>query len=430
MELLRSTDKTAFDTFVKSQPHIHYSKLWFWGQFESLHGYQAQYWRFVDLGKTVATAICLQKSTIFGKLWYIPNGPSLSIEQPNLLEEVLDLIKRNAVKFNILSVRIDTNIPRNHHDNQGNLIEDGFSNESITQRFENTGFKHTGYNYGYSGYLFSRFTYVLDLEGDTGSLVDKIAPNVRNLYKKNLRRGVIVRNGTRDDLVYLARFGIELSKKLYFKPKSLKFFQQLYDLAAENVLYRVAIADLNVAKQTIAKERETLLIAYDKAKDNPRKAGFLKETQRQLDDLEREENDLNQLIKQHGDTLILGASLYLIAGDRSYNVYTYTNKDFPSFHATISLHVDSYEELKERGVRYYDFVGVSGSLDPKDPYYGLHDFKRKFGGDFVENLGEFYFKPRPKMAHIQFRSYVYQRKFERKFNETWIKFKNKVQTKK
>ena len=28
-------------------------------------------------------------------------------------------------------------------------------------------------------------------------------------------------------------------------------------------------------------------------------------------------------------------------------------------------------------------------MDPKDPYYGLNDFKKSFGGDFLEFLGEF-----------------------------------------
>lgn len=42
----------------------------------------------------------------------------------------------------------------------------------------------------------------------------------------------------------------------------------------------------------------------------------------------------------------------------------------------------------ETGSDTYDFRGISGNLDPKDPLYGLYQFKRGFGGAFTEFVGE------------------------------------------
>jgi peptidoglycan pentaglycine glycine transferase (the first glycine) len=414
MELLRTKDKTSFDQFAENQTSTHYSKLSFWGEFESAHYADMEYWLFVEDGKTVATAILLTKRTLLGMTWYIPNGPSLDYFDETTLNQVLELIKREAIRAHILYIRIDTNLPRRPHNQKGDVVE-GFNNEFITERFEKVGFKHTGYHYGYSGYLFSRFTYVLDLSPDFKELIKQTAPNVRNLYHKNLRRGVKVREGNRDELKYLAEYGQELADKLEFKAKPLGFFERLFDLAQEHALYRVATADLELAIQTVAQEKKTLVESIKNAEGNPKKTGFILEVKRQIDDLTKEETDLSVLIKSKGNTIVLGSSLYLLAGERTYNVYTYTNKDFPSFHATISLHMETIKELKERGIRYYDFVGISGSLDPNDQYYGLYDFKRKFGGEFVENLGEFYFKPRPRFAYLQLRSYVYRRILQRRF---------------
>lgn len=428
MELICTRDKTSFDTFVESQASIHYSKLWFWGEFESQHHYRTEYWRFVELGKTVATAVMLKKRTLFGMTWYIPNGPSLDYFDEDLLKQVLDVIKREAIEAGVLYVRIDTNIPRRPHNQKGDVIE-GFNNEFITDRFEKVGFQHTGYLYGYSGYLFSRFTYVLDLTPDFKDLVDQVAPNVRNLYRKNLRRGVEVRNGHRDELKYLVEYGQELAEKLEFRAKPLSFFQHLFDLAQEHAIYRVVSADLKLAIRTIDAERKTLLESIRNIEANPKKAGFVKEVRRQIDDLDKEETDLNELIRQKGSSIVLGSALYLLAGNHSYNVYTYTNKDFPSFHATISLHMETIKELKELGIRYYDFVGVSGSLDPQDKYYGLHDFKRKFGGEFIENLGEFYFRPNPKLARIEYLFFVYQRIVQRRLYSGFLHLKAKLHLK-
>ncbi|QIA26534.1 peptidoglycan bridge formation glycyltransferase FemA/FemB family protein [Thermaerobacter sp. PB12/4term] len=41
------------------------------------------------------------------------------------------------------------------------------------------------------------------------------------------------------------------------------------------------------------------------------------------------------------------------------------------------------------GCRIYDFRGVSGNLDPSDPHYGLYRFKKGFGAELVEYVGEF-----------------------------------------
>ncbi len=425
MELIYTRDQGSFDSFAQAQTNVHYSKLWFWGEFESEHHYETDYLCFAEEGKTVASAVLLKKRTLFGMTWYIPNGPSLDYDDEGLLKQVLEVIKHEAKQAGVLYVRIDTNIPRRPHDQKGDVIE-GFNNEFITERFDAAGFKHTGYRYGYSGYLFSRFTYVLDLSPDFSELEKQVAPNVRNLYRKNLRRGVEVNDGQREELRYLVEYGQILADKLEFKAKPLHFFEHLFALAKEHAVYRVATADLDVAKNTVMAEREGLLESIKNLESNPKKAGFVKEVKRQIQDLDKEENDLAELIQSKGSSIVLGSALYLLAGNRSYNVYTYTNKDFPSFHATISLHMETIRVLKERGIRYYDFVGVSGSLDPQDQYYGLYDFKRKFGGDFIENLGEFYFKPRPRLAHLQQRTHFYKRTLQRHLYSGYLHFKSKV----
>jgi len=41
------------------------------------------------------------------------------------------------------------------------------------------------------------------------------------------------------------------------------------------------------------------------------------------------------------------------------------------------------------GCRIYDFRGVSGDLREDNPLYGLYRFKKGFGGEFTEFIGEF-----------------------------------------
>jgi lipid II:glycine glycyltransferase (peptidoglycan interpeptide bridge formation enzyme) len=43
----------------------------------------------------------------------------------------------------------------------------------------------------------------------------------------------------------------------------------------------------------------------------------------------------------------------------------------------------------------YDFRGVSGVLDETHPQYGLYRFKKGFGAEFTEFIGELYIPFRP-----------------------------------
>ena len=51
-----------------------------------------------------------------------------------------------------------------------------------------------------------------------------------------------------------------------------------------------------------------------------------------------------------------------------------------------------YEHIKycyEHGIKMYDQFGTIGDLSKDNPRLGLHEFKKKFGGDYVEFTGEF-----------------------------------------
>lgn len=62
-------------------------------------------------------------------------------------------------------------------------------------------------------------------------------------------------------------------------------------------------------------------------------------------------------------------------------------KTLMNFRAAFALHRYAIEDLYNQGAKTYDFEGISGSLDPNDEYYGQQDFKKSFGGDFLEFLG-------------------------------------------
>jgi lipid II:glycine glycyltransferase (peptidoglycan interpeptide bridge formation enzyme) len=104
--------------------------------------------------------------------------------------------------------------------------------------------------------------------------------------------------------------------------------------------------------------------------------------QKEIDEIVRDGYDQDKEVS-------LGAKLIIMQGIHVWNVNMYTQKTLMNFRAAFALHRYVLEDVYKMGAKTYDFEGVSGSLDPHDIYYGMQDFKKSFGGDFLEYLGEF-----------------------------------------
>ena len=55
--------------------------------------------------------------------------------------------------------------------------------------------------------------------------------------------------------------------------------------------------------------------------------------------------------------------------------------------ATYKLHWEIIREAKKRGMKYYDFFGISPEGDEKHAWAGVSRFKKQFGGEYFTSLG-------------------------------------------
>lgn len=84
--------------------------------------------------------------------------------------------------------------------------------------------------------------------------------------------------------------------------------------------------------------------------------------------------------------------------------YLYGGTDYQARHVMPS-HAAQWAAIQwaiAEGCRVYDFRGVSGNVDPSDRHYGLYRFKKGFGAQLVEYIGEWDQVYRP-LRHATFR---------------------------
>ncbi len=401
MNFINNIPITEFDAFVISHPYSHYMKTSAWGFYKQETENMIPH--FVGLkqkNQLQATALILQKKIGPFSYFYIPWGMCVEYTNISLTTTFLKEIKKYVRTFNSIFLRIDLNVKRNNHKLNGEIIDDGFNQEYVTEYFKENGFKHKGYGYAYNGSWVNRFTLIKDLSEPLDQLVTKMDRNKKILYKTYEEKGIETKQGSINDLHYVSEFEKQLTKTQGFKPKSIAFFNTLFEHLKPYI--QLYITTLHT-KQYI-KFIETQL--NSKNIQNDPKAILAKE------------NELikaKQLNQQYGDSIVLAVGVFVKLNDKSWDLYTYNNKNFAYLRSPDILHLNVMQKMQEQGVTSYDFVGFSGETKESDPYYGLYVFKSKFLPEYTEYLGEFDDIIQPGLYKLYIKSLKQIKRVKRKY---------------
>lgn len=387
MKFVVDVEPERFDRFAIASPWNHYSKT---SPFIGLKKPEYSEGHLLGVedeqGNLIASAVMIVKKTIipFGRYAYCQYGFNLDIANRQLIRFFAEHLKDYAKSIGAFDLRMDFNITRIEHNKDGSLTPDGFNHEYVTEILKKCGYTHLGYNYGYSGNWMSRFTYRLDLDKPFSEVLKGIK-RCRVYETKNRERDVKVRPGRRDELHYLVENEDLLSHERGFRPKDVHYFEKFWDLYQPYVHYFIVTTNYHQAKLNLQKLMEDNSARAAKMKD-PHK---IEDLQKQNTALDKEIHEIENSGLDKDEEKVIGAKFMIKEGVNVWNVNMFTTKTLLNFRAAFALHRYALEQLYKEGAKTYDFEGVSGSTDPRDLYYGLHDFKKSFGGDFLEFIGEF-----------------------------------------
>ncbi len=408
----------VLDEFVNHHDYANYIKTYAYGFTDKLKGERVLPLGFFMDGSLIGTAMVVIKRNVFGTQWYLPGGICIDPFDAVLTKKAYDTLVAYARPFNVTFIRMEPDIEHQEHFPDGQINEAGFNNDDIRQRFEAWGWQHRGYNYGYGGNIQNRFTIIKDLKDahDETDFVNALHPNHRSRYRKSLRRFVFVEKAGKDQLYVLHNFAQELAKKQHFKPKSVAYFESLLDNYGDHAFYFVCYVDLKRAILTVKEEirqAQESLDGLDASKST--NVGRIKEFKRTIDYLQDELQVYEQTNHENGDMMSIGAAIFVTSGRNTYNLYSYTDPGQLMLNPAINMHMFALSFFSKLGIHKYDFVGVSGSTDKNDPFYGLYLFKHRFGGDFIEYLGEFDYVFKQGAYTYYLKWHAFKRRVARRF---------------
>ncbi len=100
------------------------------------------------------------------------------------------------------------------------------------------------------------------------------------------------------------------------------------------------------------------------------------------------ENNFARIFIAEHEGEIISATLAMITDNKVWYLYGASSNNKRNFMPNYLIQWAMIQWAKDMGCSLYDFRGVSGDLDESNPLYGLYRFKKGFGGELTEFMGE------------------------------------------
>ena len=336
MRLLEEKDKQEYKKFLESHDRCNFQQSLEWGGVKT--SWKKEVILSEDKDGNIRGSLCvwIRKIPIFGNIMYSARGPVCDLYDEEVIKDLRDGADFLAKKYKAFVLRVEPDILKN--------------DEEFRKIITNNGFKIKDDSKDFKDEIQPRFVFRLNLKDKTedqifAELHQKTRYNVRLATKK----GVVIKEGTREDLKDFHRIMIETGERDNFIIRSLEYFEKMYDEMAPNHM--------------------KLLMAY------------------------------------HEDKPISGI-IPIMYGNKVWYLYGASSNSHRNLMPNYLLQWTMIQEAIKRGADMYDFRGVSGVVDESHPQYGLYRFKKGFNAEFTEFIGEIYIPYKP----LVYRMYKFSEK--------------------
>lgn len=385
MTFIENVDKKEFDNFVKKHKKSHFLQSCAWGEFcEDSKGLKAYYVGLKDGKKIIAAALLLQKKLFLGySYFYAPRGYILDFDNYELLEQFTKHIREFAKKKKAIFVKIDPDIKRHSIDLDGNIIDKDNNNYQLIQNLKKLKYKHLGFNQNFERSQ-PRYTFRLNL---TPSIED-ITNNFHNSTKKIMKKGnQFDLEISKDEEANIDEFYLtmkETSKREKIACYSKNYYENFYKILNkhnQSNLYEVKV-DINKLKTIYNNQIKEL----EKNSKTIKSENKLQEYTNQINKIKKELSRLDE-IKE--DKVVLSSIITAKFGNKVWTIHGGNNSILRELNANYLIYYEIIKDAKNDGYEYIDFFGTTGNPDPSNPVYGIHLFKKRLNGEYLEFIGEF-----------------------------------------
>lgn len=342
--------KQEYKKFLEGHPKCNFQQSLEWAEVKKPN-WQPEVILAEDSDKNIVGSLCvwIRKMPVFGNIMYAPRGPVCDDHDITVLKQLTEGAAELAKKYNAIGLRIEPDVLK--------------SDDTFREIVLNLGYKVKDNAKDFKDEIQPRFVFRLDIKDKTEEeIMDGFHQKWRYNVRLAARKGVVVKEGTKEDLKDFHKIMVETGTRDGFITRPLSYFEKMYD-------------------NMVPGGHMKLLMAY------------------------------------YQDEPIAGV-IPIFYGNKTWYLYGASSNKHRNLMPNYLLQWEMIKMAIARHDDIYDFRGVSGVVDKNHPQYGLYRFKQGFGATFTEFIGEIYIPYKP----IKYALY----KFSEKAFRTLRQIKRKI----
>ena len=402
MKLVEISDK-EFKKFADKHEQITFHQTKNWANLKKENGWTSYFIGLKEQDKIIAGALILEKNIKFinKKIFYSPRGFLINYNDTKMLKTFTKEITKFVKKKNGIFIKIDPIVEYTEHDNNGNIVKNGYDNKTTIENLKKLGYRHFGFNL-MQDTLQPRWMHVIETKNkNIDQIMNDMESKTRQILRKNEKCGIHTRELTKDELPIFKNIMKHTSDRREFVDRPLSYYEKMWDNLHDDGIFKILIADIDFkeyeknTKKEIKEVEKELNDRIFKKENNILKMNDKKYNQsnklnkEQIDRLNKQLKKIKDYQKEYGDKALLGGILFLIYGNEVLSLHGGSLSNLMQFQSAYTLHFAGIKYAVENNYNRYNFYGITGDFTSENPLYGLYLFKKSFGGHVVELIGEF-----------------------------------------
>ncbi|MET3172677.1 UNVERIFIED_ORG: alanine adding enzyme [Arthrobacter sp. UYCu721] len=390
-----------FESFSLNHPQNNFIQSADFTRFQRARGQAVELFGVRRDGDLVAAGKLNYTTSRWGyKVCECAKGPLLDYTDAALVRDVVGLLKERAAERKAAELRISPNLAYIARDADGAEHPEIVDNRPLVAELAGLGLEHQGSDMNFANV---NWMFIKQLDGisDAEELIMGTSYRTRKAIRKAEKNGVFLEQATLETLdEFYEALSTAGDEKGFFYRERQYYEQLLRTTSAEFTKLMMAKIDIPAYRKSITERLEAESASAAELRreveetGSKKKANRLKVVQDLVDSYERSLKDIERFPDSVGVATV-AAIHFVCFGDEVVCVIGGTKQDYIYFNGATSLYWGMLLHALGKGYSRYNFYGTFGIQGQDDEGHGGYEFKKGFGGDVVQLLGDFVMPVRP-----------------------------------
>ena len=407
---LRELTKKEFDQFALNHPLGSFQQTSFWGRFMEGDKFHAYYVGGFIKEHIVGACLLLsyerKKDKI--RIFYSPRGFLIDYKNEELLKEFTEEVKKFIIEKHGVFLKIDPYILVRDRDNEGNIIEGGVYNDFVEVNLTNANFIKV------NDRIQPKWLSRINLKDkNIDDIFNNFSPKARQTVRRNERLGFKVRDFDFKDIDKFMDIINDESKRYLTVMPTKTFYEELKqsfdgNIQLKEVYFKSDEVISNIDKMIIDvnKEKEIRINNYHSSKMT---AEYFIDKELEDEKEIKRLNSLKEYFSKCSDDVSMGIYMFITIGNEVVALNGGIVDEYNKLDASYTLHYEMIKYAINNGYKYYNLYEIGNITDDNNKLKNSYNYKKNFGGEVVELVGEYDLVIDPKytdMARKHFPEYL------------------------